>query len=246
MAHSQNVQVGDNNYLFLRLNDQNHGLAWFGGTKLFNGVDPDGPVLFGYRGGMLGTRNLGSHIEKIALQWNNKNDVRIFDKLYIAQPTATISSQSRVNIYGDDSAWPLTVNFNETHDWQTAASIHVTRDNTLALQIVKNGADIFVVRGNGVVNASKLYAKEVEIRPDAITISWPDYVFEKDYKILRIDDLEKFVTTHKHLPEFPSAEEIQSTGINVADMQALLLKKIEELSLYIIELNKRIEYLEQK
>ncbi|MBK9423921.1 MAG: hypothetical protein IPN54_07315 [Bacteroidetes bacterium] len=47
--------------------------------KLFNGVDPDGPVLFGYRGGMLGTRNLGSHIEKIALQWKQlKIDVRIF------------------------------------------------------------------------------------------------------------------------------------------------------------------------
>lgn len=58
--------------------------------------------------------------------------------------------------------------------------------------------------------------------------------------------MEAYITQHKHLPEVPSAEEFEQNGYKAGDMDDLLLRKIEELTLYIIEQEKRIEELEEK
>ncbi len=78
------------------------------------------------------------------------------------------------------------------------------------------------------------------------TSNWSDYVFDKKYKLKSIEELESFVNINKHLPNVPSAEEVVKDGIDMATMDAKLLEKIEELSLYIIQQNKRIEVLEKK
>lgn len=70
--------------------------------------------------------------------------------------------------------------------------------------------------------------------------NWSDYVFDKDYKLMSLNNLEKYVKKYKHLPNIPSAEEVYKEGIDLADMDAKLLEKIEELTLYIIELEKRL------
>lgn len=85
----------------------------------------------------------------------------------------------------------------------------------------------------------------VAANPDNFT-AWPDYVFEKDYNLMSINQLDKFLKKEKHLPEVPSAAQIANEGFNLEKMDATLLKKIEELTLYIIEQNKRIEQLESK
>jgi hypothetical protein len=64
---------------------------------------------------------------------------------------------------------------------------------------------------------------------------WSDYVFNDDYKLRSLSSLESFIKQNKHLPEVPSAKEVEEKGISVGDNQALLLKKIEELTLYVIE-----------
>jgi hypothetical protein len=69
---------------------------------------------------------------------------------------------------------------------------------------------------------------------------WPDYVFATDYKLRSISSLESFVKQNKHLPEVPSAKEVEEKGISVGDNQAILLKKIEELTLYVIGQQKSI------
>lgn len=69
--------------------------------------------------------------------------------------------------------------------------------------------------------------------------AWPDYVFNPTYKLPELDSLEQFIQLHKHLPEVPSASDVEENGIDVGQTQALLLKKIEELTLNIIELNKK-------
>lgn len=76
--------------------------------------------------------------------------------------------------------------------------------------------------------------------------NWADYVFEPNYKLKSINELESYIKENKHLPNIPSAKEMVHEGLDVATMDAKLLEKIEELSLYIIEQNKRIEKLEQK
>jgi ribosomal protein S15P/S13E len=64
-------------------------------------------------------------------------------------------------------------------------------------------------------------------------------VFEADYKLTDLRSVEKYIRQNKHLPEMPSAKEVEEKGISVGDNQALLLKKIEELTLHLININKK-------
>ncbi|MBB5649137.1 hypothetical protein [Pedobacter cryoconitis] len=95
-----------------------------------------------------------------------------------------------------------------------------------------------------------LWATEIQV---AATNPWPDYVFEPSHEKLSLTELENFIKINKHLPEIPTAKTIEKDGINLGDMNGKLLKKIEELTLYLIDLkkdndmlNKRVKKLENK
>ncbi|HNW97937.1 MAG TPA: hypothetical protein PKK00_05955 [Bacteroidales bacterium] len=66
-----------------------------------------------------------------------------------------------------------------------------------------------------------------------------DFVFDSNYKLMSLDQIEKYVKVNKHLPEVPSATEFKENGYNVGEMDNLLLRKVEELTLYIINLQKQ-------
>jgi len=87
------------------------------------------------------------------------------------------------------------------------------------------------------VNGS-MVATSVEILAYA---NWPDYVFDKKYKLRTLRETETYISNHKHLPEVPSQEEVDKKGINVAEMNATLLKKVEELTIYMIEMQKQLD-----
>jgi len=89
----------------------------------------------------------------------------------------------------------------------------------------------------------KIHAKEVKID---LNIPAPDYVFKSDYNLISIEELEKFIKEKHHLPEIPTAEEFEENGVMQAEMDMNLLKKIEELTLYTIQQEKKIEKLEKK
>lgn len=74
--------------------------------------------------------------------------------------------------------------------------------------------------------------------------SWPDYVFDKGYKLKPLSEVADFVKKNKHLPEIPSATEVEKDGFGLASMNEKLLKKVEELTLYLIEQDKKIKELE--
>ncbi len=76
--------------------------------------------------------------------------------------------------------------------------------------------------------------------------NWPDYVFADDYKLPSLKEVENSIQQNKHLPGIPSAKEIHEDGINVGEMQKLLMQKIEELTLYVIDLEKKNNQLESK
>jgi hypothetical protein len=69
--------------------------------------------------------------------------------------------------------------------------------------------------------------------------TWPDYVFDDNYQLMSIPDLEKSIRKNKHLPNIPSAAEIEKNGINMGQITKAYMEKIEELTLYIIELNRK-------
>jgi hypothetical protein len=91
--------------------------------------------------------------------------------------------------------------------------------------------------------AGNVIAEAVVIQMRA---NWPDYVFESTYRLPSLTELEKFIITHKHLPEVPSAKEVEQGGVNVGEINLLLLKKVEELTLYIIELEKKNQAFEKE
>ena len=76
--------------------------------------------------------------------------------------------------------------------------------------------------------------------------AWADYVFNKDYKLLSLPEVEAYIKTNKHLPGVPSADEVVKEGLDMATMDAKLLEKIEELTLYMIELKKENEQMKKE
>lgn len=112
-----------------------------------------------------------------------------------------------------------------------------------------SGSDIEVARfeGNGNVGIGtsnpdqkltvkgKIHSEEVIVD---LNVPGPDYVFEEDYDLTTLKDLEAYIKANKHLPEIPSAKEMEANGITLGEMNMLLLKKIEELTLYAIEQEK--------
>ena len=83
------------------------------------------------------------------------------------------------------------------------------------------------------VNGS-IRAREIKVE----TTNWPDYVFDPNYQVPTLSETEKFIQENGHLPEVPKAEEVEANGVQLGEMNKILLKKIEELTLQVIELDK--------
>lgn len=86
----------------------------------------------------------------------------------------------------------------------------------------------------------KIHAEEVIID---LAVPAPDYVFEKTYDLKPLDEVKKYINENKHLPEVPSAKEMEKDGVKVGEMEMILLKKIEELTLYMIESREELQKL---
>lgn len=101
--------------------------------------------------------------------------------------------------------------------------------------------------GIGTINPTYKLSVNGDIRTKEVVVEtgWADYVFDSAYKLNSLDEVEKFIEKNKHLPNIPSAKEVEENGLHVGDVQKRMMEKIEELTLYILELNNRIKKLEQ-
>jgi hypothetical protein len=79
-----------------------------------------------------------------------------------------------------------------------------------------------------------------------VSTGWPDFVFDLNYKLLPLGEVEQFIKTNHHLPGIPSAEEMEKTGVPLGQTEAKMMQKIEELTKYAIQQDKRIERLESE
>lgn len=117
-----------------------------------------------------------------------------------------------------------------------------------------NGSDLFAVRANGNVGIGTItpqnklsvngtiWARKVKVSlTDAA-----DWVFEEDYQLRSLEEVEDHITKYRHLPDMPSAEEFRTNDLDVAEMDNKLLQKIEELTLYLIEQNKQNKQLTEE
>jgi hypothetical protein len=88
-----------------------------------------------------------------------------------------------------------------------------------------------------------IYGKEVKVD---LNVPGPDYVFEKDYPLMSLEETKAYIDANKHLPEVPSAKEMEKNGVQLGEMNLLLLKKLEELTLHLIEQQKTNQYQAKK
>ena len=82
-----------------------------------------------------------------------------------------------------------------------------------------------------------------ELKVKLQSAGWPDYVFANNYKLKPLEEVENFIKINKHLPNIPSAQVIDKEGLEVGEMQRRMMEKIEELTLYVIDLKKEIDIL---
>jgi hypothetical protein len=113
----------------------------------------------------------------------------------------------------------------------------VNNSLTNAISVELNGSTNFKVYGSGAV-----YARSVNVQLG----NFPDYVFSKDYKLRSLQEVEQYIQENRHLPGIPTASEVESQGADLGGLVKLQMEKIEELTLYIIEQDKRIRQLEEK
>ncbi len=132
-------------------------------------------------------------------------------------------------------------------------SISLGTPGAMPLVFYTNGANRIYINSSGNVgigtdNPTYKLSVNGNVRSKEVVVEsgWADFVFDKKYNLLPLLEVEKYINKNKHLPNIPSAEEIQTNGLKVGELQTKMMQKIEELTLYVIELKKEIELLKEK
>lgn len=204
---------------------------------------------------VVGVAKVSSHI------WSNGSlsvgaDINTFSKCFIANTNRTAAIQVKatgntqpyqrlmffeynnadtkimevINTSTNRSPFVLKADGGMDIDNGVTNTLHLGTDGMFSIS--NNTRKTFVVEANGLTRARK-------IKVDADV--WADYVFEADYKLMPLADVESFLKEHKHLPSIPSEKVMKEEGIDLAEMNVKMMEKIEELTLYLIQQNKELE-----
>jgi hypothetical protein len=114
-------------------------------------------------------------------------------------------------------------------------SVVTESENAFVVENTTDNEIDFLVKGDGTV-----YAREVEVNLN----TFPDYVFEETYKLMNLEELRTYIKEEKHLPGIKSADQVSEEGIGLGELSRIQMEKIEELTLYILQLEERIKQLE--
>ncbi|MEO1022912.1 MAG: hypothetical protein AAFW89_10225 [Bacteroidota bacterium] len=167
------------------------------------------------------------------------------DEIYMIENTATsFNIEIRFKGGGDDDWHRVTVHQLAPSGGNTPAFLKIdpsqymaggTKVPTTIFKKGENGIGIGTANPTNTLDVNgTIRSREVHVE----ATGWPDYVFEEDYDLPGLDEIEVFIKANKHLPEIPSAAYTEEHGIRLGEMNTLLLKKIEELTLYLIEQEK--------
>lgn len=177
---------------------------------------------------------LGSKLNFGGIDWSG-------DPVWMAKYVKTREqTELRVNIGDDGGSGDM---FSVGHvDWSDLKwrSWFVASNQGIGIGTTTPRAKLDVV---GAIKGDKLDIKG-PIRSEEVIIEateWSDFVFDENYRLPSLSEVESHIKENKHLPDIPSEKEVLKDGVNVVEMQAKLLQKIEELTLYVIEQDKKIE-----
>ncbi|MBN2102450.1 hypothetical protein JW835_00245 [bacterium] len=160
----------------------------------------------------------------------------------------TFTGNNRPNIYlkklNTDQEWSIVSGVNGRLYIKPASPNQDSQDTDAIISIDPTGKvaigikypGIYQLAVNGIIGAEEIEVKQ----------SIPDYVFDDDYPLRSIEEVEEFIDIEKHLPDIPSAKSFEMVSVPVGEMQSMHLKKIEELTLYLIEQNNQIKALQKQ
>lgn len=179
----------------------------------------------------------------------------------------TITPSGKLQIVANETRG-LQIDHTSSQTYSYAALITSNQDQTKALAVIdkSSGSDVenFRLYANGdlytagpvcigkadangygykLAVAGSMIAEEVVVKLQA---NWPDFVFAKNHPLKSLSEIEQYIKVNNHLPEIPSASEVKQNGVNVGDMQNKLLQKVEEMTLYMIDLKKENEALKER
>jgi len=171
-------------------------------------------------------------------RWERVLDVYGLDNSKIIATSS--NSSSRVGIFSHTS-WNGGGGFVGT---ETNHSLHLITNYSPRMTILNTGnvgIDIINPKNKLDVNGT-IHSKEVKVD----MTGWSDFVFKKDYNLPTLEQVEKHITEKGHLENIPNEQEVLKNGINLGEMNSKLLQKIEELTLYMIELKKENEQIKKQ
>ena len=214
-----------------------------------------GDLVFGAR------KNTGLMMERMRIMWNGNVGIGTnapAAKLDIFGNNATTTNLILSADYSDRFRWRMkTVDRGNTIDMDLTASDNTDAEQTVLTlthpsstrpefklinnTIVANDGNVGIGTAN--TSAAKLtVAGDINSREVRVTVdAGADFVFENNYDLKSLVDIEQFIKVNKHLPEIASAEEMKTNGIQLGEMNVKLLQKVEELTLYMIEFRKEME-----
>ena len=176
--------------------------------------------------GSASSGNIGSAINYSSSLGIDNNDIRVSTQLFYVEANSYFSKN--VGIKESNPQYPLHV----TGVSYLNGNTHITGN----VGIGSAPSSTYKLAING-----KIGCKEIVVTNSG----WADYVFEPDYALMPLGELESFISENKRLPDVPSASHVEENGVELATMNVLLLKKVEELTLYILDLQKQIDELKK-
>lgn len=141
-----------------------------------------------------------------------------------------------ISVQADQGGWGTEIDFYASEDGSLTPRMTILANGNVGIGTIDPKGYRLAVNGDAIF--TKIKVKQYS--------NWPDYVFASNYNLPTLAEVEKFIRDNSHLPGVPSAKEVEKNGLDLGDNQALLLKKIEELTLYMIELKKTNDKMEKR
>lgn len=196
------------------------------------------------------TQGVGPSQKAFTITLNGTDNFTIFGSGKISS-NEEISTQSNMGVGANsnndvqllvetDATKPVGFCLNSLNTGDDSYGVKILSNNPTVKAFAINdaesgGVDAFRIMGNGYVYATGINVMLKE--------EFPDYVFEADYKLMPLNELKTYIATNKRLPNMPSAEKVGQNGLDLGESDRLLTEKVEELTLYILLLNDKIEAL---
>ncbi len=181
---------------------------------------------------------LATNVYAVAGQWSSNGSTIYYNDGNVGMGVTNPTWKFQINTTGNKSTF--LINGDGTSGTSNTRLFQASNGVGRSLTFHANGRV-----GIGTVNPSKtlsvngvILAKEILVSSAAS--NWPDYVFEDEYNLMSLEEVEAFIEMNNHLPNIPSQEEIENDGISLGEMQRLHMEKIEELTLHMIEKDKEI------